>query len=157
MTTDPLVWVEPFVKAGADGIIFCYDSLSDVAEAIQEVKRHGKWVGISLTLEEPPELLNPDWNDLQIVTIIGTSIGVKGASLDESVPDKIRRTCALITEAGASTEVQADGGIRRNTVPDLVAAGAQWIVPGSLMFKEDPAEMSNWLATLKGPDVNASS
>ena len=30
------------------------------------------------------------------------------------------------------TEIEADGGIRRETVPVLKAAGADWIVPGSL-------------------------
>ena len=50
--------------------------------------------------------------------------------------------------SGLAREVEADGGIRRNTVPLLAAAGADYIVPGSLMFKEDPAEMRRWLATL---------
>ena len=46
------------------------------------------------------------------------------------------------------TEIEADGGIRRETVPLLKAAGADYIVPGSLMFKEDPPQMRQWLASL---------
>ena len=45
-------------------------------------------------------------------------------------------------------EIEADGGIRRETVPLLHAAGADFIVPGSLMFKEDPSAMRKWLASL---------
>ena len=41
--------------------------------------------------------------------------------------------------------VESDGGIRRHTVPLLHDAGIDFIVPGSLMFKEDPAEMRRWL------------
>ena len=41
-----------------------------------------------------------------------------------------------------------DGGIRRNSVPLMHAAGSDWIVPGSLMFGEDPVEMREWLASL---------
>jgi pentose-5-phosphate-3-epimerase len=41
-----------------------------------------------------------------------------------------------------------DGGIRRESVPLIHAAGADYIVPGSLMFKEDPAAMRRWLASL---------
>jgi pentose-5-phosphate-3-epimerase len=44
--------------------------------------------------------------------------------------------------------IQADGGIRRHTVPHMAAAGVDYIVPGSLMFGEEPAEMRRWLATL---------
>ncbi|MDA0989731.1 MAG: ribulose-phosphate 3-epimerase [Verrucomicrobia bacterium] len=155
MTTDPLAWIDPFVEAGADGFILCYDSLDNVAEVIKRVRDHGKWTGISLTLDESPELLNPYWNDLQLVTIIGTAIGIKGASMNASIPDKIGQARALIADAGSTTEVQADGGIRRNTVPLMVAAGADWIVPGSLMFKEDPVEMTAWLSTLEGPSGSA--
>ena len=45
MTTDPTAWIEPFVEAGADGIIFCFDSLRIPAAAIKTVKDLGKFVG----------------------------------------------------------------------------------------------------------------
>ncbi len=62
---------------------------------------------------------------------------------------KIAQARKLITDRGYRTEIEADGGIRRETVPLLAAAGVDWIVPGSLMFKEEPAEMRRWLATLQ--------
>ena len=45
--------------------------------------------------------------------------------------------------------MEADGGIRRHTVPLIAVAGADYIVPGSLMFGEDPARMRAWLETLQ--------
>jgi len=148
MTTDPQAWIDPFIDAGADGIIFCYNSLKNISQAIDQVKRRDKFVGISLCIDEPIELLEPYWTELSLVTITGTAMGIKGAELDDSIPDKIRQAHRHIQRAGARTEVQADGGIRRHTVPLLAAAGADWIVPGSLMFKEDPVEMRKWLASL---------
>jgi ribulose-phosphate 3-epimerase len=82
------------------------------------------------------------------VTIIGTAMGIKGASMDPSVPDKIRQARAAITQRGLKTEILADGGIRRETVPLIAAAGADFIVPGSLMFREDARAMRAWLASL---------
>src|SRR5581483_6741487 len=38
MVTDPLAWVEPFVEAGADGIIFCYDSVPDPGAVLRRIK-----------------------------------------------------------------------------------------------------------------------
>jgi len=148
MCTDPLAWVDPFVEAGVDGIIFCYDSLRDINAAIQAVKSHGKMVGISLTLDEGVELLDDHWRGLDLVTIIGTTIGTKGTSMDPLIPNKLRQARQHIESADAKTEVQSDGGIRRNTVPLIHEAGADWIVPGSLMFKEDPQEMRTWLKSL---------
>ncbi len=41
MTTDPLAWVEPFVEAGADGVIFCFDSLASPARPSSVSKTWG--------------------------------------------------------------------------------------------------------------------
>ena len=148
MTTDPLGWVEPFVEAGADGIIFCLDSAKDPAAVIRAIKSHGKHAGVSLLVTEEPELLEPYWDELAVVTIVGTAMGIKGAGMDAGVPAKIRRTREIITQRGLQTEIEVDGGIRRNTVPLMHAAGADLIVPGSLMFREDPPAMRQWLAAL---------
>jgi ribulose-phosphate 3-epimerase len=148
MTTEPLDWLEPFVEAGADSFIFCLDAAKDPAEVIRAIKSLHKRVGISLRIEEPLDLLEPYWDDLDTLTIIGTALGIKGASMHESIPDKIRQARKLIMNRGLKTEIEADGGIRRNTVPLIHEAGADFIVPGSLIFGEDPQAMRAWLAAL---------
>ena len=75
-------------------------------------------------------------------------MGIKGASMDSSVPEKVRRARQIISDRGLKVEIEVDGGIRRETVPLVHAAGADWIVPGSLMFKEDPPSMRQWLRAL---------
>ena len=147
MTTDPIQWIEPFVEAGADSFIFFLDS-GDPGEFIRAARAAGKKVGLSLKIDEPLEALEPYWEQLDTLCIIGTAIGIKGAGLDDSVPDKIRQARKIIGERGYPTDIEADGGIRRHTVPLLHAAGADYIVPGSLMFGEDPAAMRAWLAGL---------
>jgi ribulose-phosphate 3-epimerase len=148
MTTDPMAWIEPFAEAGADGIIFCSDSLADPASAIEQAKSLGKFVGISLLVTEPIRLLDPYWSTIDQVTIVGTPMGTKGTSMDPSIPAKIRAARAAIEGQGGRVAIQVDGGIRRNTVPQIHQAGADWIVPGSLLFGEEPAAMRQWLASL---------
>jgi len=148
MTTDPLSWIEPFVEAGADGIVFCLDSVRDPVELLRVIKSNGKFAGVSLLIQEPIELLEPCWDYLDIVTVVGTAMGIKGASMDPTVPDKIRNVRARIAERGLRTEIESDGGIRRETVPLLHAAGSDYIVPGSLMFGGDPQELHRWLKSL---------
>jgi len=148
MTTDPLAWVGPFADAGADVILFCLDSAADPGGVLREIKARGKLAGVSLLISEGPELLEPHWAELDVVTVVGTPMGLKGASMDGSIPEKIRRVRERIDARGLRTEIEVDGGIRRQSVPLLKAAGADWIVPGSLMFGEDPAAMRRWLAGL---------
>ena len=115
---------------------------------LEAIKSYGKAAGISLLITESVDLLEPYWDDLDIVTIVGTAMGIKGASMDASIPDKIRRCRKIATGYGQRIEIEADGGIRRETVPLIHAAGADFIVPGSLMFGGDPQEMRQWLAAL---------
>lgn len=148
MVTDPLSWIDPFVEAGADIIIFCFDSVKDPGAVLKAIKARGKKAGVSLLITEGIEVLEPHWNELDVLCVVGTAMGIKGASMDAGIPEKIRRAKTVIQQRGLTTEVEADGGIRRETVPLLKAAGADYIVPGSLMFKEDPPQMRQWLASL---------
>jgi ribulose-phosphate 3-epimerase len=149
MVTDPQGWVEPFVEAGADIILFCFDAARDPGEVLRAIRACGKKAGVSLLVHESLDVLEPHWEKLDVLTIVGTAMGIKGASMDASVPGKIKRARQIVRERGLKTEIEADGGIRRETVPLLHAAGADYIVPGSLMFGGDPKQMREWLASLK--------
>ncbi len=149
ITVNPLQWIDPFVEAGADSIIFYLDAASDPDKVIRAIKAHGKKVGVSLRVEDPVDLLDSYWETLDVVTILGTYMGVKGTLMHEGTPDKIRQARAEVAQRGLKTEIEADGGIRRNTVPFLMKAGADVIVPGSLMFQEDPEEIQKWLVSLQ--------
>ena len=148
ITLNPAHWVQPFVAAGADSIIFYADTVADPVPLIQTVKGLGKKVGISLRLEDPAAFGAPYLDQLDVVAILGTHMGVKGVGMDPSTPAKIRELRKLIAQRGLATEIEADGGIRYETVPLIHAAGADLIVPGSLMFNDDPAELRRFLAAL---------
>ena len=148
MTTDPAAWIDPFADAGADAIIICFDSTDDPGAVLAAIKARGLQTGVSLLLEEEIDLLDPHWEQLDILTLLQTPPGIKGADMDERAPGRIRRARAEIEQRGLATVVEADGGIRRQTVPQIAAAGADFIVPGSLMFGEDPLAMRRWLAGL---------
>ena len=148
MTTDPLAWVEPFVEAGADLVIFCFDSLTRSARGDQEGEGPGEVRG-DLTAghragQRARAVLEGDRSGHDRRDADGNERDLDGA-VDLA---KIREARAAIEKQGAKVEIQLDGGIRRNTVPQINEAGGDWIVPGSMMFGEDPAAMRAWLASL---------
>ncbi len=148
MVTDPSSWIDPFIEAGADIIIFCHDASPTPLKLLQTIRGRGKQAGVSLLIDEPIELLEPLWPQLDVLTIVGTAMGIKGAGMDPRVPEKIRQARQIIQERALPCIVEADGGIRRETVPLMAKAGVDFIVPGSLMFRENPPEMRQWLAGL---------
>jgi ribulose-phosphate 3-epimerase len=148
MVTDPLGWIDPFADAGANILIFCFDAVKNPGDVLKAIKARGLKAGFSLLITEPLSVVEPYWDDLDVLCVVGTAMGIKGASMDAGVPAKIEQARHTIARRRLPTEIEADGGIRRETVPRLKAAGADYIVPGSLMFKEEPAQMRQWLATL---------
>src|SRR6185436_2699350 len=61
MVTQPLEWIDPFIEAGADIVIFCFDSTKNPGKVLRTIKAKGKQAGVSLLINEPIELLEPYW------------------------------------------------------------------------------------------------
>jgi ribulose-phosphate 3-epimerase len=77
---------------------------------------------------------------------MGTEVGVKGQAADPRLSDRLTEMKRL---AGERSGVTADGGIRRETVARLREAGADAIVPGSLVCQaEDLPATVAWLKSL---------
>ena len=77
---------------------------------------------------------------------MGTEIGVKGKGLHPNMPQRIATILELCAQSGRRPEIVVDGGIRRETVPLLAQAGADGVVPGSLVFGEpDPCAALRWI------------
>src|SRR5688572_19375896 len=96
MVTDPLAWIDPFVEAGADTIIFTLDATPDPLGVLRAIRDCGKRSGVSLLITEGIELVEQLWDHLDVLTVVGTAMGIKGAGLDPAVPDKIRQARATI-------------------------------------------------------------
>lgn len=146
---EPERWVDPFAESGADSLIVYPDAPRDLSGLIDVVIGMNLGVGVSLGLEHPVSAIETVLDQLDLVCVIGTASGIKGVK--EPAPEayeKIRELKRLRDELGLDFEIEADGAIRRETVPKLREAGADLIVPGSLMFQNDPAEIHSWLATL---------
>ena len=89
-----------------------------------------------LKVETPVSAAAPFVEDLDMVTLLGTRIGVKGQGLDPTAPGRLGQAKALIwaRKNPGRCVLAADGGIREETVPVLIRAGAETVVMGSLAY-----------------------
>jgi ribulose-phosphate 3-epimerase len=86
------------------------------------------------------------WGSFRRVLLMGTEIGIKGVGLDPRIPGRIRALLKLRAKLGVGFEIFVDGGIRRETVPLLAAAGADGVVAGSVVLKSpDPVGALAWI------------
>lgn len=143
--------VDQFADAGAD-LISIHAENGNAAEAVKHITSRGLLAGAVLRVESPLDIVAPLLPELSLVTLLGTAIGVKGQGLSETAPGRIAEMRRMVAAARAPHRqiVAADGGIRDNTVPKLVAAGAQTVVLGSLAFgAPDLGQRIRWLHDLR--------
>ncbi len=151
MTEHPAAHVSAFAEAGANLITVHYENGVEAFTAIEQIHQRGLAAGLALQLETSPEVIVPYLGEIQLLLLMGTPLGVKGQLLDPNTYSREQSVRQIIRDNGYEGRVKigVDGGIREQTVPFLRQAGADLVVPGSLVFKsEQPAEIFQWLHTL---------
>ncbi|MDX3924332.1 MAG: ribulose-phosphate 3-epimerase [Shinella sp.] len=141
-----------FIEAGTDLISVHAENGEAGLRAVKLAREMDAEAGVVLRLETPVSDILPFLPHVAFVTLLGTSIGVKGQSLSDEACPRLVEARRLIREAGSDRSIllAADGGIRDNTVPRLRAAGADTVVLGSLAFGDpDLAGRIAWLHALE--------
>jgi ribulose-phosphate 3-epimerase len=153
--TDPDHWARRFVDAGADMVTVQGRASPDIGSTLGLIDGLGAQPSLGLETDEPVATAVAHLGAVRRVLLMGTAIGVKGVGLDPQAP---ARVAALVEArgrlfpAGGGPLVVVDGGIRDHTVEALAAAGADGVVPGSLVFgTPDPAAAVHRLHALAGP------
>lgn len=140
--------IDQFAEAGAD-LISLHVENANAAEGLDRIEGLGLKSGMVLRVETPVAEAAGLLPRLDMLTLLGTAIGVKGQSLNPTATARLQEAGALIAAAGKRIVLAADGGIRDTTVPLLRNAGAETVVMGSLAFgAPDLAERMRWLHSL---------
>lgn len=136
MLTDPINYIDAFVKAGANHITFHIESNGDKHLLIQKIKNAGCSVGITLNPQTPPEILLPILSEVDLVLVMTVEPGFGGQKFDTSQLPKISYIRKKLNEIGKNTTpIQVDGGITMENAKDVVQAGANIIVAGTAIFR----------------------
>lgn len=141
-----------FVEAGAALVSVHAETGEAGLRAVRLARDLGAEAGVALKLETSVSAIAPFLPEVAFVTLLGTSIGVKGQSLSDLACGRLAEARSLMrqSEREAAITLAADGGIRHETVPLLRAAGAQTVVLGSLAFGDpDLQQRMTWLHGLK--------
>ncbi len=135
MVQNTQYWIDEFADAGAD-IITVHVEQPDVDDLLDQIHNHGCSAGIALKVETPVSALTPLVHKPDLILLLGTSIGIKGASISNNAFERIEDTVSLLKDHDRRDDVivTADGGVRNHTVEPLRSAGADMITPGSLFF-----------------------
>ena len=138
MISDPLRYVDEFIKAKADLITFHIEAIKykkDVKKLIKRIHDDSGACGISIKPNTPVETIKEYLKDIDLVLVMSVEPGFGGQSFINSSLDKIKELRAIIDENGYDCLIQVDGGIDDKTSVLVKDAGADVLVAGSYLFK----------------------
>lgn len=149
MIVNPDKYISAFKEAGAAYLTVHYEACTHLHRTIQAIKAEGMKAGVALNPHTPVSVLEEVINDLDLVLIMSVNPGFGGQKFIESAIDKTRKLKTLITEKGAHTLIEIDGGVNMETGKKLVDAGADALVAGSFVFNSaNPAQTIQELKAL---------
>jgi ribulose-phosphate 3-epimerase len=147
MIVSPEKYIADFKKAGADILTVHYEACPHLHSTLQQIKAQGMKAGVALNPHTSVELLKDVIKDIDVVCVMSVNPGFGGQKFIEHTYEKVKALKKIITDNGATTLIEIDGGVTENNAAKLVAAGADVLVAGTTVFKAaDPKQM---IATLQ--------
>lgn len=144
MITDPLRFVERFVKAGADLLSFHIESNSDPIETLRCIHDCGIPAGIVVSPDTPISAVFPYLSKMQkddFILIMTVYPGLGGQAFMPQMLSKIQTLSELLRREQLPFHIEVDGGINAETGMLVRKAGADYLVAGSYVLgAADPAE-----------------
>lgn len=137
MIEKPERYIEEFAESGADLINFHVEATEQVEETIAKIRSFGKKVGITIKPKTPAAAVEPYLPLVDMVLVMTVEPGFGGQKLIPECVDKVSELHRMITAQGLDVDIEVDGGINVDNVEAVLAAGANIIVAGSAVFKND--------------------
>lgn len=145
MVSDPSFYAPVFINAGADLITFHIEAIENPLPLIQEIKSKGRKVGISIKPKTNVATIFPYLKDVDLILVMSVEPGFGGQSFMSIALEKLKAIRTEIERQNVEVILQVDGGINAQTGKQCVEAGANCLVAGSYIFKNNIEEAVNSL------------
>ena len=142
-------FIKDFADAGADIITFHPEATSDVSKTIKLIKEQNKKVGISLKPKSEIKLIKDHLSSIDLVLIMSVEPGFGGQKFMPEVLKKTKAVRELINKNNLNVDVEIDGGINFENCSKVKDAGANILVSGSTVFKENKGDLKKNIEILR--------
>ena len=144
MIVHPEKYVEQFCDAGADIVSFHPDATSDVLSTIEKIRNKGKKVGLVLNPNKDVSLIEPYFDKIDMVIIMGVYPGFGGQKFIPEVLEKVKYIRSICPDL----DIELDGGVNEQNAKTITDAGVNILVGGSSVYQSSDPEKT--IRRLKG-------
>jgi len=130
-------FVDDYVNAGSDIITFHLEIEENIEELISKIKINNIKCGIAIKPTTPWEELKPYLKDIDQIIIMTVEPGFGGQKFMEDQLLKIEQLKNFISSNKLHVDLEVDGGVNYETGKQCVDAGANILVAGSFLFKQE--------------------
>jgi ribulose-phosphate 3-epimerase len=140
-------YLEAFAKAGSDVITVHAEACPHLHRSLQAIRALGKKAGVSLNPGTPENVIDYVLDMVDLVLVMTVNPGFGGQKFIASGLQKISRIKAMT--AGRDIDIEVDGGVTADNAGEIAAAGANWLVAGSAVFKGGPGHYAANIAAIR--------
>jgi len=137
MIVDPDRYIKTFAELGTSILTVHYEACTHLHRTIQAIKDAGMKAGVALNPHTPVAVLEDVITDVDLVCIMSVNPGFGGQSFIENTYKKVSQLKHLIEFSESNCQIEIDGGVTDKNANKLIEAGADVLVAGSYVFKND--------------------
>ena len=142
-------YIEQFASAGADIITFHPEATKSTGETIKLIRKFKKKVGISLKPKSEGSLIRDYLDKIDLVLIMSVEPGFGGQKFMPEVLPKLKELKKIIDQEKYNVDLEIDGGINFQNSKAAKEAGANILVSGSTIFKENSGDLKKNINLLR--------
>ena len=142
-------YIEAYADAGADIITIHPEATENLKKSIKRIKDLKKKVGVSLNPESKIELIIEFLDQIDLVLIMSVNPGFGGQKFMPEVLEKIKKLKKIQKEKKLNFDIEIDGGINFENCKIAIEAGANILVSGTTIFKNNNGDIKKNIELLK--------
>lgn len=137
MIEEPAKFVDDFIKAGANILTIHYEADRHIDRTLNYIKSFGIKAAVALNPGTPVSNIKDIISLLDMVLIMSVNPGFGGQKYIGYSSNKIKEVKELAELLNPKLLIEVDGGIDSSTISTVVSSGANVIVAGSSVFKDN--------------------
>ena len=142
-------YIKDYADAGADIITIHPEATDNLKDSINYIKKLNKKVGVSLNPETKIDAVTNFLKEIDLILIMSVHPGFGGQKFMPEVLDKIEKLKAIKDEQKFSFDIEIDGGINFDNNKLAIKAGANILVSGTTIFKNNDGNIKKNIELLK--------